>query len=175
MVNRCRHHPLPRMAVSSHSARQINPVHEPSAEKSVEGIGIVRQNNLGHLRDRIAHGPLLCQSCIVVSRHDLSDKRANLARSIGVEIAGRQPVDSSIRMSLAPTLARQVISHRSMRHRSMTQFTGEVKRNLFRGRARNRETDRIPIAPLRKMWTCASIAEIAEVAKVSFGGRYLLC
>ncbi len=57
----------------------------------------------------------------------------------------------------------------------MTQFTGEVKRNLFRGRARNRETDRIPIAPLRKMWTCASIAEIAEVAKVSFGGRYLLC
>jgi hypothetical protein len=47
------------MAVGGHGADEINEVHETAAEQVAEGVGVVRQNQLGHFRLRFgnaAHG-----------------------------------------------------------------------------------------------------------------------
>src|SRR5258706_11032951 len=55
MINGCRSHVLARVPMSSHGACHIDPVHEASAEESIERIGVVGENDLRHLRLRIAH------------------------------------------------------------------------------------------------------------------------
>src|ERR1700685_1465399 len=45
------------MPVRRHRSRQVDPVHQPPAQQRRQRVGIVRQNNLRHLRLRIAHGP----------------------------------------------------------------------------------------------------------------------
>ena len=42
--------------VSRHGAGEINPVHQPAAKEGAQGVGIIRQHNLCHLRLRISHG-----------------------------------------------------------------------------------------------------------------------
>ncbi len=46
-----------RVTMCSHGAGEVDPVHEASAEKRIQRIGIVRQNDLGHFRDRFADRP----------------------------------------------------------------------------------------------------------------------
>ena len=43
------------MTVRGHGGGQVNPVHEASAEQRSQRISVVGQNNLRHLRLRIAH------------------------------------------------------------------------------------------------------------------------
>ena len=57
VVNRCCHHPLARVPVSGQRAREVDPVHQASAKKSIQRIGIVRQNDFGHFRDRVVNRP----------------------------------------------------------------------------------------------------------------------
>ena len=56
VIDRSRDHVIAGMAMSGHRAGHIDPMHEPAAQQRVQGVGVVGQNNLSHLRLRIAHG-----------------------------------------------------------------------------------------------------------------------
>src|SRR5713101_5003658 len=45
MINGSRHHVLARVAMGGHGSCEVDPVHEASAKKSVQWIGVVRQHD----------------------------------------------------------------------------------------------------------------------------------
>src|ERR1035437_9349170 len=90
MVNGSGHHVLARVTVSSHGAGEVDPVHEASAKKRVQRIGVVRQHELGHFRDRFAHWPGASELRFVVVNHKIVRREQ---RSHGREMFA----DSSLR------------------------------------------------------------------------------
>ena len=56
VIDRRGHDIVARMAVRSHCAGKIDPVHEPTAEKSSEWVCIVGQNDFRHFRLGVPNG-----------------------------------------------------------------------------------------------------------------------
>ena len=70
MIDCSGHYVIARMTMRRHGAGHINPVHQSSAEQGPKRVGVVRQNNLGHLRLRITDGPRHHQ--VIISFHKLA-------------------------------------------------------------------------------------------------------
>ena len=82
--------------MGGHGSGEIDPVHEASAEQGVQRIRIVRQNDLGHFRDRFAHRPWVGQLRIVVVVHKSSDQISVLPGAICMKITSREPKHTRI-------------------------------------------------------------------------------
>ena len=50
VIHRSRDHVRPGVAVGRHRAHQVDVVHEPAAQQVAQRIGVVGQDQLGHLR-----------------------------------------------------------------------------------------------------------------------------
>src|SRR4051794_1115913 len=68
MIDGRRNHVALRMTMSSQCTCNVNPVHQPSTEQRAQRICIVWQNDLCHLRLRLAHRTRVQTYCSVTHR-----------------------------------------------------------------------------------------------------------
>ncbi len=104
-----------------HGAGQIDPVHEASAEQGAERIGVVRQDDFGHLglriADRAGHQRIVCHG-VILSRLVLK----TFFLQVRLQETFRHLLNASVVVLAQPGRLRQVEFQIAVFHRPMISF-----------------------------------------------------